>query len=148
MMMSLLLGSDKTGMVILDVQEKLVPVMGQKERVIENILRLIHLSNLFNCCDAADFNTRLDSEDLADIILTGIESHICVYMTCLSLLEKGYRIHIPQDAVDSRTDENRLVGINLMRDAGAIVTSTETVIYQILKRAGTKEFKEMLKLMR
>ena len=48
MMMSLLLGSDKTGMVILDVQEKLVPVMGQKERVIENILRLIHLSNLFN----------------------------------------------------------------------------------------------------
>ena len=158
-----------------------MPVMGRQEKVTENILRLLHLSNLynlplvlteqypkwlgstlpelkevltsydpieklhFNCCDVDSFNTRLESEDLTNIILMGVESHICIFMTCISLLEKGYKIHVPQDAVDSRTDENWRVGLELMREAGAMITSTETIIYQILNKAGTKEFKEMLK---
>ncbi len=179
--MTSLLSADNTGIVLLDVQEKLMPVMGRKEKVTENILRLLHLSKLynlpvvlteqypkwlgstsleikealssydpieklhFNCCDDDTFNTRLESEGLTNIILMGVESHICIFMTCISLLEKGYKIHVPQDAVDSRTDENRRIGLELMRGAGALITSTETVIYQILNRAGTKEFKEMLK---
>ena len=179
-----LLSRDNTGIVIMDVQEKLMPVMGRKERVVDNILKLIHLSKLynlpvilteqypkwlgptiseiketltsyeplkkmhFNCCDADNFNTRLESEGLTNIILTGVESHNCVCLTCFSLLEKGYTIHVPQDAIDSRTDENWRIGIKLMRGAGALVTSTETVIYQILKKAGTKEFKEILKITR
>ncbi len=158
-----------------------MPVMGRKETVTENILRLLHLSKLynlpvvlteqypkwlgstlseikealpsydpikklhFNCCDVDTFNTRLESEDLTNIILMGVETHICIFMTCISLLEKGYKIHVPQDAVDSRTDENWRVGLELMREAGALITSTETIIYQILNKAGTKEFKEMLK---
>ena len=158
-----------------------MPVMGRQEKVTENILRLLHLSNLynlplvlteqypkwlgstlselkevltsydpieklhFNCCDVDTFNTRLESEDLTNIILMGVETHICIFMTCISLLEKGYKIHVPQDAVDSRTDENWRVGLELMREAGALITSTETIIYQILNKAGTKEFKEMLK---
>ena len=158
-----------------------MPVMGRQEKVTENILRLLHLSNLynlplvlteqypkwlgstlpelkevltsydpieklhFNCCDVDTFNTRLESEDLTNIILMGVETHICIFMTCISLLEKGYKIHVPQDAVDSRTDENWRVGLELMREAGAMITSTETIIYQILNKAGTKEFKEMLK---
>jgi nicotinamidase-related amidase len=176
-----LLSADNTGVVLLDVQEKLMPVMGRKETVTENILRLLHLSGLynlpviqteqypkwlgstlpeikevltsydpieklhFNCCDVDTFNSRLESEDLKSIILMGVETHICILMTCISLLEKGYKIHVPQDAVDSRTDENWRVGLELMRGAGALITSTESVIYQILKKAGTKEFKEMLK---
>ena len=183
-MVTSLLGTDDTGIVILDVQEKLMPVMARKERVIDNLLKLIHLSKLynlpvilteqypkwlgptisevkkalstydplekmhFNCCDAGNFNTRLESEGLTNIILTGVESHICICLTCFSLLERGYRIHVPQDAIDSRTDENWRIGIKLMRGAGALVTSTETVIYQVLKKAGTKEFKEMLKITR
>jgi nicotinamidase-related amidase len=176
-----LLNADSTGVVLIDVQEKLMPVMGRQEKVTENILRLLHLSNLynlplvlteqypkwlgstlpelkevltsydpieklhFNCCDVDTFNTRLESEDLTNIILMGVETHICIFMTCISLLEKGYKIHVPQDAVDSRTDENWRVGLELMREAGALITSTETIIYQILNKAGTKEFKEMLK---
>jgi len=176
-----LLNADSTGVVLIDVQEKLMPVMGRQEKVTENILRLLHLSNLynlplvlteqypkwlgstlpelkevltfydpieklhFNCCDVDTFNTRLESEDLKNIILMGVETHICIFMTCISLLEKGYKIHVPQDAVDSRTDENWRVGLELMREAGALITSTETIIYQILNKAGTKEFKEMLK---
>jgi hypothetical protein len=65
--------------------------------------------------------------------------------TCHSLLGQGYTVHVPQDAVDSRTEENWEVGLELMRRAGAVITSTETVIFQLLKRAGTREFKEMLK---
>jgi len=179
-----LLSADKTGIVILDVQEKLMPVMARKERVVDNILKLIHLSKLynltvilteqypkwlgptvseikealdayeplekmhFNCCDADNFNTRLESEGLTNIILTGVESHICVCLTCFSLREKGHNVHVPQDAIDSRIDENWRIGLELMREAGAQITSTETIIYQILKKAGTKEFKAMLKITR
>lgn len=179
-----LLSEDNTGIVILDVQEKLMPVMGRKDRVVDNILKLIYLSKLynlplilteqypkwlgptisevkealdtyeplekmhFNCCDADIFNARLKSEGFTNIILTGVESHICICLTCFSLLEKGYNVHVPQDAIDSRTDENWHIGLELMRGAGAQVTSTETVIYQILKKAGTKEFKAILKITR
>jgi len=90
----------------------------------------------------------LDSESFKNIIVTGVESHICVFQTCVSILEKGYNVHVPQDAVDSRTDENWRVGLKLLEKAGAIITSTETVIYQILKNVETKEFKRMLKIIR
>jgi len=179
-----ILNKENTGLLIIDVQEKLMQVMGKKEGVIENINRLLLLSKLFdlpvilteqypkwlgptlpeltesllayepitkfhfNCCDLAAFNNRLDSEDLTNIIITGVESHICVFQTCLSIIERGYKVHVPQDAVDSRTEENWRVGLDLMKQAGAVITSTETVIYQILKKTGTKEFKKMLKVMR
>ncbi|MBW2540061.1 MAG: hydrolase [Deltaproteobacteria bacterium] len=178
------LEKDKTGLLIIDVQEKLMQVMGRRQRVAANITKLVLLSKLFdfpvilteqypkwlgptlpevteslpayqpisklhfNCCDVDGFNHRLDSEDLRDVIVTGVESHICVFQTCISILERGYRVHVPQDAVDSRTDENWRVGLDLMKQAGAVITSTETVIYQILKKAGTKEFKQMLKVMK
>ena len=83
-----------------------------------------------------------------NIILVGVESHVCIFQTCVSMLARGYQVHVPQDAVDSRTDENRQVGLSLMKGAGAFVTSTEAVIYQILKKAGTKAFKKMLSLIR
>ncbi|MDP6179374.1 MAG: isochorismatase family protein, partial [Desulfatiglandales bacterium] len=102
----------------------------------------------FNCCDVDTFNARLESAGLKNIILTGVESHICVFQTCFSLLERGCRVHVPQDAVDSRTEENWKVGLELMKETGALITSTETIIYQMLKKAGTKEFKEMLKIIK
>ena len=179
-----LLDSKSTGLLVVDVQEKLMPVMERRERVVGNILKLLHLAKLFdlpvlltehhvrwlgptlpeitkslpayepitklhfNCCDVGAFNERLDSAGLENIILTGVESHICIFQTCVSLREKGYQVHVPQDAVDSRTHENWSVGLELMKETGAVITSTETVIYQILKKAGTKEFKEMVKILR
>jgi len=179
-----LLDSGNTAVLVLDVQEKLMPVMGRKERVIGNIITLLQLAKTFslpailtehhirwlgptlpeivealptyepitkmhfNCCDVDAFNERLDSESFENVILTGVESHICIFQTCVSLIEKGYQVHVPQDAIDARTDENWKVGLDLMKRAGAFVTSTETVIYQILKKAGTKEFKKMLKIIK
>ena len=106
------------------------------------------INRYFNCCDADDINDRLEAGGFENLIVTGVESHICIFQTCVSLLEGGYQVHIPQDAVDSRTDENWRVGLELMKKAGTFITSTETVVYQILKKAGTKEFKEMLKLIK
>ncbi len=179
-----LLNREKTGLLVIDVQEKLMQVMGQKQRIIDNIIKLLHLSTLFNfpvilteqypkwlgstvheikeflpayepinklhfnCCEVDAFNDRLDAEGLRNIIVTGVESHICVFQTCVSILEKGYKVHVPQDAVHSRTDDNWRVGLELMKKAGALITSTETVIYQILGKAGTREFKKMLKILK
>ncbi|MDY7036699.1 MAG: hydrolase [Thermodesulfobacteriota bacterium] len=179
-----ILEREHTGLLIVDSQEKLMQVMDRKQRVIDNIIKLLQLSNFFalpvilteqypqwlgptlpeikeylpayepieklhfNCCDVEAFHERLDSEALKSIIITGVESHICIFQTCVSILEKGYQVHVPQDAVDSRTDENWHVGLELMKEAGALITSTETVIYQILKKAGTKEFKKMLKIIK
>jgi nicotinamidase-related amidase len=179
-----LLSRENTGLVIIDVQNKLAPVMGRKGRMVASIIKLIKLAELFNlpvilteqfpkwlgptisdirtclpecksitkmefnCCDVPLFNDRLEAEGLRNIILTGVESHVCVFQTCVSLLEKGYRVHVPRSAVDSRTEENLKTGFELMRGAGAVITSTEAVVFQILEKAGTKEFKEMMKLIR
>ncbi|MFO7599547.1 MAG: isochorismatase family protein [Candidatus Desulfacyla sp.] len=102
----------------------------------------------FDCCHVDLFNTRLEEKTLRNIILTGVETHICIFQTCISLLERGYTVHVPHHAVDSRTADNWGIGLSLMREAGAVITSAETIIFQILKRAGTMEFKEMLKIVK
>ncbi|MBN1848073.1 MAG: hydrolase [Deltaproteobacteria bacterium] len=179
-----LLDSQNTGLLIIDVQEKLIPAINQKERIIDNIKKLIRLSELFNlpvilteqnpdkigstlsevkeslpayepisklhfnCCEVDAFKESIESKKLENLIISGVETHICVFQTAMALLKNGYHVQVPQDAVGSRTDENWQVGLHLMRDAGAIVTSTETIIYQILKQAGTDEFRKMLKVIK
>ena len=176
-----LLNKENTGLIIIDVQEKLMQVMANPDRVTDRIVKLLHLSQVFklpviltqqyskwlgptlptikeslpeydpiekldfNSCNVDLFNKRVEKEGLRNIILTGVETHICVFQTCVSLLEKGYSVHVPHHAVDSRTEDNWNIGLSLMREAGAIITSTETIIFQILKKAGTPEFKKMLK---
>ncbi len=98
----------------------------------------------FNSCLVDAFNERLKSLGLKKIILTGVETHVCVFQTCLSLLEQGYTVHLPIDAVDSRTEDNWQSGAGLMKQAGAVITSTEAVVFQVLEKAGTDEFRAML----
>ncbi|MCK7470024.1 MAG: isochorismatase family protein [Desulfomicrobium escambiense] len=74
-----------------------------------------------------------------------METHICVLQTCLGLLREGFYVHSVADAQCSRTKENWKVGLEFMRDAGAVITSTETVLFQLLKVAGTEEFKAISK---
>ncbi len=81
-------------------------------------------------------------------ILAGMESHVCVLGTALDMLRDGVVVHVPRDAVVSRTEENRQTGLDLMDRAGAVITSTETVIFQLLERAGTPEFKAMSKMLK
>ncbi|MCX8069003.1 MAG: hydrolase [Thermodesulfovibrionales bacterium] len=95
----------------------------------------------FDCCSESSIDDTIRGLNRSQIIITGMETHICVLQTTLSLLKKGYDVHLVSDGVCSRTDDNMIVGLNMMRDAGAVITSTETALFQLLKIAGTEEFK-------
>ena len=77
--------------------------------------------------------------------MTGMETHVCILQTCIGLLRDGYNVHLVKDAVCSRSKENWKTGVEFMRDAGAVITGTETVLFQLLKIAGTQEFKAISK---
>ncbi len=81
-------------------------------------------------------------------IVVGLESHVCVLQTVIDMLAEEIVVHVPRDAVISRTHENRETGLELMDRAGALISSTETIIFQMLERAGTEEFKVMSKLLK
>lgn len=82
------------------------------------------------------------------LLLCGIESHICVAQTALGAIENGYRVHVAADAVSSRSPANWQVGLERMERAGAVISSTEMMVYELLGRAGTPEFKAMLPLLK
>lgn len=81
-------------------------------------------------------------------IVIGMESHVCVLGTVVDMLRESVVVHVPRDAVISRTRENCETGLALMERAGAFISSTETIIFQMLERAGTDEFKVMSKLLK
>jgi len=78
------------------------------------------------------------------VLLCGVEAHICVNQTALGALAKGYSVHVASDAVGSRTSDNRRIGLQRMRDAGAVISSTEMAIYELLGDSRRPEFKQML----
>ncbi|MBI5640530.1 MAG: hydrolase [Nitrospirae bacterium] len=95
----------------------------------------------FSCCRGDSFPAGLASTDRKKVILAGMETHVCVLQTCVDLLKQGYAVHAVSDAICSRTKENYTTAIEFMRDAGAVITCTETVLFQLLEKAGTEEFK-------
>jgi nicotinamidase-related amidase len=181
---SLRLRRGRAGLVVVDVQERLLPAIFEKERVVQNTVRLIQgaiilqvpilateqyrkglgatvaevaaaipgfapLEKLaFSACGAAGFVSALRKRKVSAIILCGIEAHVCVTQTCLDLLEKGFRVFVVADAVSSRTAENYRLGVDRMTAAGAVIVSTEMVLFELLERAGTAEFKEILALVK
>jgi isochorismate hydrolase len=97
----------------------------------------------FNCCGEPAFLTEVKKPGKKKVIIMGMETHICVLQTSLGLLQEGLDVHLVQDAVCSRTKENWKAGVEFMRDAGAVITCTETVLFQLLRVAGTEEFKKI-----
>jgi nicotinamidase-related amidase len=95
----------------------------------------------FSCCGEPLFLEKLASLGRKKIVLAGMETHVCVLQTCIGLLREGFHVHAVSDAVCSRAKANFKTGIGFMRDAGAVITCTEAVLFQLLERAGTEEFK-------
>ncbi len=95
----------------------------------------------FSCCKGPAFPERLAAARRKKVILVGMETHVCVLQTCIGLLNEGYAVHAVGDAICSRTKDNFQTAIEFMRDAGAVITCTETVLFQLLEKAGTEEFK-------
>ena len=175
---------DKAALAVIDIQERLLPVMHEKDRVVRNSVRLIQAAAIlnvpilvteqyrkgvgvtvpevaavipgfapveklaFSCCGADGFVQSLRGKGVSDVILCGIEAHVCVTQTCLDLLDEGFRPFVVTDAISSRTVENHQSGIARMRDAGAVIVSSEMILFELLGRAGTEEFKQILPLVK
>jgi nicotinamidase-related amidase len=102
----------------------------------------------FSCCSEATFPEQLKALGRKQVIVTGMEAHVCVLQTVIDLLDAGYHVHLVKDAVMSRRKENWQVGIDAAALAGAVITSTETALFQLLRVAGSEEFKKLSKLVR
>lgn len=102
----------------------------------------------FSACDAAAFDPVWNDLGRDQWIVTGMEAHVCVYQTARHLVGRGAAVHVPQDAVTSRHHDNWRIGLDLITRAGGIVTSTEVVVFDLLKQAGTDEFKALSRLVR
>jgi nicotinamidase-related amidase len=102
----------------------------------------------FSCAGADGFMDRVRALGADHVILTGIEAHVCVLLTALDLLTRGLRVSIVADAVCSRRPANLEIGLDQARQAGAVVTATETVVFQLLGSADSDAFRELSKLLR
>ncbi|MGI6120321.1 MAG: hydrolase [Desulfosporosinus sp.] len=170
-------------LMLIDIQERLVPAMKYGQKVIENTNILISLAkksgipiivteqypkglgktvsdisdNLegsstyekltFSGC-TSEVTSALKGLGRKKIIITGMENHVCVFQTVRDLLTQGYQVFLVRDAVCSRTKENYKNGLSLMSSMGAVVTNTETVVFDLLKQSGTPLFKEISKLIK
>ena len=179
-----MLNVDSTVLVVIDVQEKLFRLIYQREKLVDNLQRLIRgiqvlripiilteqypqglgptipevaalltdvqpLPKLsFSCYGDEQFINALEALRRKQVLVAGIESHVCVYQTVVDLLSAGYQVNLVIDAVSSRTSENREVGINKMSHAGAFLTSTETVLFELLKVAKGEQFKAISKIVK
>jgi len=176
-----LLRRDDALVVIIDMQERLLLIIAEKERLIENIVTLVkfaciiglpivlteqqnlgettpeirqELENIqpitklaFDCLESRAFTERIHDLNRHTLIIAGIEAHICVAQTALHALS-DHAVHVVSDAISSRSPHNWEVALGRMRQHGVTITSTEMVIYELLGRAGTDEFKEALKLVK
>ena len=102
----------------------------------------------FSCCREPSFADAVARLGRKQIVLAGMETHVCVWQTAADLLADGYEVHIVADAVSSRTPQNREIGIQKARDAGAVVTSVEAALFELLGVAEGPTFKEILKIVK
>jgi nicotinamidase-related amidase len=102
----------------------------------------------FSCWGNNHFQERIKALGRHDIIILGIESHVCVYQTAIDLMGNGYKVHVAGDAVSSRTIENCAIGIEAMKNAGAHITSAEMLIFELLRSAGDAKFKDIYKIVK
>ena len=169
-------------LLVVDIQERLMPVISGREGVVRNSVLLMKAAGVMNIpilattqysarigdllpeitaelggvtpFDKMEFDcfaNQLISEKVKELpketntlIVCGVETHICIYQTVLGALKAGYRVWVPVDAVSSRAVVNYESGLARIKEIGAIVANTEMIIYDLLHRAGTAEFKALL----
>ena len=102
----------------------------------------------FSCAGAEGFSEGLASLGRRQILLCGLETHICVSQTALDLVHAGYQVHVAADAVSSRSLEKHKLGMERMRDNHILPCAAEAAVYELLREAGTPEFKAILRLIK
>jgi nicotinamidase-related amidase len=102
----------------------------------------------FSCCGEPDFMKRLENLNRRQLLVAGIEAHVCVYQTVADLIANGYEVEVVADAVSSRTPANKAVGLEKCGKLGAGTTSAETALFELLRVAEGDRFKQMLKVVK
>ncbi|VTR67410.1 Isochorismatase hydrolase [Desulfosarcina cetonica] len=102
----------------------------------------------FSACGNENFVAALKDAARHQVLVAGIETHICVYQTAVDLIEMGYEAHVVADAVSSRTPENKNIGLEKMKAAGALPTSVETALFELLGVAQGEAFKAISKIVK
>lgn len=102
----------------------------------------------FSACLEKDFLSTVHSFHRNKIVMVGMETHVCVLQTGLDLLKAGFQVHLPADAVASRTNENRQIALDLFREAGAVISSVEIVIFEWAFRSNTDDFRKLLPIVK
>jgi nicotinamidase-related amidase len=133
-------------MVTEQMPEKLGPTIPQLLQELGGVKPIA--KETFSCWADASFHDHLESLTRRHVVLTGIECHVCVYQTALDLMSNGYTVHLVTDAVSSRTPENREVGIQAIKSAGAQITSAEMVLFELLRSAADPKAKDIFKIVK
>jgi nicotinamidase-related amidase len=102
----------------------------------------------FSCCGDAKFIEKLNAGKATDVILCGIEAHVCIYQTAMDLLDRDLNVHLIADAVSSRTAANRQIAVRRITAEGANLSCTEMILFELLKTAEHPEFKELCRLIK
>ncbi|MCK4506944.1 MAG: isochorismatase family protein [Desulfuromonadales bacterium] len=176
---------DNAVLVVIDIQERLVPAMPQDVylRLRDTVEMLINGAELlgfpvvtteqypkgightvpelvgackntviekvsFGCCGEPNFLAALKETGRSQVIITGMETHVCVYQTVLGLLEDGYHVHLVRDAICSRNKTDYLTGVANSAQAGAVITTAETVLFQMLQKSTHEQFRAVSKLVK
>lgn len=174
----------QTALLIIDIQERILPVINNHQMVVNNTLKLIKgfkVLNLpiyyteqypkglgptskaiadelidiqpfqkmsFSCSGAGDLFKEFHSKNLSQIVVCGIESHVCVQQTVLDLIENGIQVNLAADAVSSRKEIDYKTALDRMRNHGTEVTTTESILFELLNVCGTPEFKTVSKIVK
>ena len=102
----------------------------------------------FSCCGNVDFVQTLASYNRKQVLLVGMETHICVYQTARDLLDSGYEVYVVTDAVASRKWENKQVGLSMMKDMGAKYTSVEMALFDMFETTEGDQFREIVQIVK
>ena len=102
----------------------------------------------FSCCDESRFNLELATSGKENVIITGIESHVCVLQTVIDLIRQGYQAVVVEDCISSRNLNDKLIAIERMKSEGAIITTYESILFELLRSSGGETFKAISKLVK
>jgi len=174
-------------LVVIDVQERLMPVIHRGDEVVKNIARLVRGTavlgvpvlvteqyvrglgatvapvrealeergsydpiekSCFSARGCEDFVARLNALERRQVIVAGVETHVCVYQTVEDFLSAGFEVTLAADALSSRTETNRQIALDRMQADGAFLSSTEMSLFELLRVSGTDEFRAISKLVK
>lgn len=178
-----MLDRDEVVLVVIDVQDKLLPTIKDKNALLERIVSLIQFARelsipilateqypkglgpttasvsdalekpplekmAFSCMGEPKFVSALESLGRRQLLVIGIETHVCVMQTCLMALKKGYEVFLPVDAVGAHKKRHHRTALQRMASAGVTMATAEMIMFEALKVAGTPDFKKILPLIK